>query len=589
MSIKRQHAIDAVDRIMLYGRTEKGDPLDDTKWFRQQIRLTADNRIAYVITTGASQVSKSLVNYLDAIDTLITGQLDIGWFYASRTSMNNQQPSQFQRMVHHWVKAAKVTLEIDRDAVSRFMIGNAIANFSYANSDSTEKSGGASEGKEQASFQASKLYLEEKSSHKATVDVTPRLGASRLLSKPIRELGTPGAGVGIERSMLEAKHVFCPAVHCRKCKQVTWLEPKGALLKPIVDSKTNAPKYFNARGEIIDYHAREPGRPESAFIACVHCGYPVTNHEIINCDLRSKVTLESVDEYLDSIPDDIVQIEPVAIYLSPLLRIPSDPMRVWQLIRDGLNPVNPSIYQQNKLGYASVSDNSGVSPYDFERVISLDPWVFSGTSKPQRFLGIDQGRDTHYAVILECDGDAANIIHADTVAQYEINDLIKRFEVTKGFMDNEPDRLSAYEIVQANDGILALADQRTIDVSYKEITVKHGAIEIPAYAINSNTFKDLVIANFVENNYRIACELHRKFQKHITSVKRNSDTGKLERPADHDDDFFFAMMFAHAAESLYKGTHKPIGKSSVVGQKLALPGQKAQFKQQTFFSKRTRF
>jgi hypothetical protein len=565
-SLKCQGAIDAVERILKYGRNELNQPLRNTLWFRQQLRLTADLRLKEALTTGASQVSKSLANYLCLNDQLINGQINAGWFYASRQSMYNQQPEQFQKLIMAWLNNVEKHTKIERDSVARFTTGKATANFSYANSSSQGKAGGASEGKEQASFQASILYLEEKSSWDSLVDVSPRLGASTILSKPIRQLGTPGSGAGIERDIENAAHLFVPGLICKNCKQITFLDPKGALLKPVYDEKRKEERYFNSRGQILDYHSLH-GTPESAYVACIHCNSPISAEEIDQCQLYSKVTLETADEFLDALPDDQVYIDPIAIYLSPLLRIPTDPYRVVELIREGLDPPNPKIYQENKLGHASVTGSMGVSLMQYQKVYDKAPIYF--TKKVRRFLGVDQGTDFHYAVVIETadDEDISNILFASSVSENDIIETFNYFSCDYAVMDVDPYRKSALELSQKVKNFV-LADQRSIDIDFKPIKVKQGSVEIPCFAINNQLYIETVISNWTEEFYRINGKIHPNFKKNITSIKRNIQTGLFERPADHDDDLFFALMFAEVAKAMYKINHKPPSGSAITGRSL---------------------
>jgi len=554
LSLQKEGAIAALQRIKRYGVTETNEPINWSKWLEQQIRLTADNRLRHVITTGASQISKSLGNYLVAIDDLVNGQINIAWVYASRSSMQNQQPSQFQAMIGGWLERQKNNYSISRDAITRYKIGRAIANFTYANSVNESKQGGAAEGKEQNSFQASKLYLEEKSSH-GNCDLTPRLGASILISKPIRELGTPGNGTGIEKSVREALHNFVPGIKCPYCKKKSRLHPLGNLFKKDPISK----QYFDARGHIIDYYKDESGEPT---IVCNHCLEDIYQAvtETDDIELYSEQSGESVDEFLDRLGDRIF-FDSIAIYLSPLLRCPSDPFRVKDLVKEGLNPESVLIFHQNKLGIESKFTLNGVSFEDLEKAYQA-PWKLN---KPKRFVGIDQGTEHHYLIDLEVFDDVVNIKNAIAIKETEINTYLKFHKIDFAIIDNEPGRMSANKLANASNGKLAIADQRDIMTDYSEIKVEYGGEQLDCYAINNTLYHEKVIYDFVEEKVRISCNPHAKFNKHITAVKRDLSTGKFIRPADHDDDFFYAYLFARSAIDICPKII--IGASSMVGGK----------------------
>jgi hypothetical protein len=375
-SLKKQGAIAAVDRIMSHGCTEKGLPLKPSDWFRDQLRLTADMRLRSVLTTGASQVSKTIGNVNVLADCLVFGQIDCGYFFDSRDNLYNNQPMQIQPVLDHYVESAKQNLAIGRAMVARFSYGLANGYFFYVTGDSKESTGGAAESSKVASVSISAAWLEEYSSW-GNVDITPRLGAGAIASKPQRKLGTPGGGSSkVDKDLASADHVFYPSIVCQCCDRVTYLDVKGALLKPIKDPKTGSDKYFNARGEIYDYWSTDK-TPETAFIACLHCHNPITRSHLLTTRLRDRLSGELTDNFLDRLPDGEVYSGTVAIVLSPLLRASDDPMRSSDLIREGLEPENPLIYCQNKLGVVSSLSSFGISLDDLNYAIAAAPWGFN--------------------------------------------------------------------------------------------------------------------------------------------------------------------------------------------------------------------
>lgn len=554
-SMTRSGSIAAVERILANGCTETGEKLRITTWFRQQLRLTADNRLRHVLTTGASQISKSLANYLVAIDELINCQINIGWIYASRQSMINQQPSQFQAMVKAWKDKDK---DVGRDSVFRYQIGSATAIFSYANSSTQKGSGGAAEGKEQNSFQASKLYFEEKSSWKPGIDLTPRLGASKLPSKPIRELGTPGAGGGIEELIRQAEQNFEPGLICPHCGQLSWLHPLGNLFKPEI--KPDKIEYFTVRGEIIDFWGTE----RDPFVACSHCNGDITGH-ISKCQLYSRQTEQTADEFLDELPDNEIYYPSVSIYLSPLLKVPDDKYRLRDLVSEGLDPNVPLIYHQNKLGIESKFTINVITYQDYRAVARAPVYTLK---KPVKIIGIDQGMATHYLVEMQFDlsaVDKTNICNVVEISHDGILPYLRNKNIDFGIIDNEPGRLSASELCKASGDKLGMADQRAIMSDFSKIKATFGKLELDCYAITDSVFKEFIFKNFINCLYRIDCNPHRKFEKHITSISRDIQTGEFLRPANHDDDFFFALMFAESAKAIYLKNFKPMSSSNSVG------------------------
>jgi hypothetical protein len=239
--LKRQGAIDAVERILKYGSTEKKLPLQDLPWFRDQLRLIADWRIKSLLCSGASQISKTLGNVCVLADALVYGQIDVGYFFDSRDNLYNNQPQQIQPILEHYIeKLGESREKVKREATARFNFGIASGYFFYVTGQSKEAQGGAAESSKVASVSISAAWCEEYASW-GNVDISPRLGASSLISRPQRKLGTPGSGSGmLDRDMKQARYLFCPAVFCSHCGELAFLDPKGALLKPVAYGRDGA-------------------------------------------------------------------------------------------------------------------------------------------------------------------------------------------------------------------------------------------------------------------------------------------------------------------------------------------------------------
>lgn len=568
-ALTSQGAVDAVERILKYGSTEKGLPLTGSPYFRDQLRLTADMRLQRVLTTGASQVSKTLANVNVLADCLVWGQIDCGYFFDSRDNLYNNQPQQIQPVLDRYIEAIGGAA-VERSAVARFQYGLASGYFFYVTGENKESAGGAAESSKVASVSISAAWCEEYSSW-GNVDITPRLGASALLAKPVRMLGTPGGGNSpIDKDLVTADHVFAPSVICPHCQQVTYLDVLGALLKPRKDSRTGIDKYFNSRGEILDFW----GTADSPFVACQHCHGEISGDDVAGARLREKGTNCTADQFLDELPERQVYGGLVAISLSPLLRMPSDPLRVQTLIREGLEPVNPLIYCQNKLGIPSQVGVFGVAISDVTAAMSGSGWQLN-----DRVIvaGLDQGRAEHWLTVIEFDPahpNQFNVLMADSVGQDNILMLLNYHNIDLLLMDNEPDRLAARDLSLASGAMprlhpvtrllqslygdprqsgyrVLLADQKSFETDIKANKVMHGSIEMPCLDINTALFTDKLVASYTDRHVRVAGRTHRKFQRHITSIKRDLDSGKWLRPRDHDDDLFFSGLFAIAARDFW--------------------------------------
>ncbi|MGL4230463.1 MAG: hypothetical protein ACRCWJ_03775, partial [Casimicrobium sp.] len=230
-----------VDRVRKYGLTDKGEPLRMPQWFCELLELLGDFRVPHTLTSGCAQLGKTAAHTLLLTDTIVHGKLNSGWFYSSRGSRDLNVPEQFYPVMTHWVdRLARDTGETliatnDRQNVSRYQIDGTTAIFSYANTSkaSPSRQGLAAAGGAAVSFTANILFYEERSQWSpGTADpLIRRLDASLIPTRPIRELGTPGSGLGIEVEVDRAHYNFYPHYHCESCGGTYPLDPKGCLLK----------------------------------------------------------------------------------------------------------------------------------------------------------------------------------------------------------------------------------------------------------------------------------------------------------------------------------------------------------------------
>ncbi|MGA7933419.1 MAG: hypothetical protein WCA35_07720, partial [Kovacikia sp.] len=72
-------AKDFVERVEKYGCTEKGDKLRLTPWYREYLLVIGDFRLPHTLTTGCSQIGKTLAHTLLMVDSLTTGKLNGAW------------------------------------------------------------------------------------------------------------------------------------------------------------------------------------------------------------------------------------------------------------------------------------------------------------------------------------------------------------------------------------------------------------------------------------------------------------------------------------------------------------------------------
>lgn len=577
-----------VENLRKYGCTEKGDRLNLTLWFQEYAELLGDFRVSHVLTTGAAQTGKTLANTLLNINTVITTGLNTVWFYASRESRDLNCAEQFLPAAMHWIdnverdKGIKLRTERDRDLTSRFQIGGATAMFSYTSTSkaSPQRAGLASVGGAAASLTANLLFLEERSQMlPGTADPLPRrLDAGKIPTRPIRELGTPGGGLGIEQGFEDCRHHFYPHTNCSKCKTLVKLNPKGCLLKSVKG------KYLNESGRAVEWYYKDvTNKVETAYIACTHCQHELDREALQKARYYCLNTGISLRDYLDSLPTQpniIASLRhKVAISISPLTRdVPYN--LAAQLIQSGLTAVSTSDWQQQSLGLPSENLSTGITKEKIrDAIIASRP-----EGSPDFVLaGVDQGRSEDWLIVVEyylpkdssltpieqANQTIRNVVFASDVNRSEIAGHLLKYGVSFGLADSEPDRTSMLKL--ADKTALALADQKaTLMDAVKEATVKDGGNEYPCWFIRNNRFQDEVLNIFLNIAYdgEICARLPRSWKDklkvqhdyrspilHLTAPSIDVHTMKWQRGRGNVDDLFYAMVFCEAAFYIHFSQH----------------------------------
>lgn len=528
----------------------------------------------YIVTHNT--LAHTLLN----VNTLCTTGLNTVWFYASRESRDGNCAEQFIPAALHWIanvereKGIQLRSDRDRNLTSRFQIGGATAIFSYTSTSKTspQRAGVAAVGGAAASVTGNVLFLEERSQMlPGTADPLPRrLDAGKIPTRPIRELGTPGGGLGIEQGLDECRHQFYPHVTCPNCQSLIKLNPKGCLLKQVKG------KYLSESGRPVEWHCKDSSnRIDSAYIACYKCNSELTKLAIEQARYYCLNTGVSLRDYLDSLPTDRIAISAlrhkVAISISPLLRdVPYN--LAAQIIRDGLTCVSTNDWQQQGLGLPSENLSTGITKEKIRDAIEA--------SRPEGspdfvLAGIDQGRAEDWLVVTEyylpkdssltpieqANQTIRKIVFASDINRSEIGNYLMKYGVQFGLADSEPDRTSMLKI--ADRTCLALADQKTTLLdAVKEAVVKDGGNEYPCWFIRNNRFQDEVLNIFLNVAWdgEICARLPRSWKEHLnsqfnykspvlhlTAPSIDVQTMKWVRGKNNIDDLFYAMVFCEAA------------------------------------------
>jgi hypothetical protein len=588
------------DRVEKYGYTEKGDKVEVYDWFREYLELIGDFRVPYTMTTGAAQCGKSLAHNLLLADVIISGKMNVGFFFATRDSRELNVPEQQRPVIEKFAETfeadtgQKVRQRSDRKLSSRYQVDGITAIFSYLSTSagSPTKSNLAAAGGAAVSFTANLVFVEEASQtgQEAKEIVMPRLSASKIPTKPRRDLGTPGAGGGIENSFEDATHEFYPHYHCPHCNKHLPLHPIGCLLRTI--------KRKNKSGKLIETAFTESGRPvlwwraneddqvRSAFIACSECGGELPEKTRLNARYKCLRTKLWLREYLQSLPVDDPGAcanlrHKVGIHISPLTRKTLGNLAA-DLIDRGLRASKPADWQQQQLGIPSEIAVTGVTLEMLKKALAAP----KPDGSPDFVLcGMDMGRAHDFLTIAEfylpedylyldqvelSRKTIRRIVFSSEVIRERAKDIISDRKVTYGICDNEPGRDSVMtfcnEVGLNNITRLEMADQKdTLKDAIKFDKVKDGGAEYPCWFVRNQKFQDLILENFIELaedgyspyrlpeiwNKQLASKSDLSPFKHLTSPTRDPETDKWVRAADGNDDLFYSFLFLEVAFYIY--------------------------------------
>ena len=588
------------DRVEKYGYTEKNDKIEVYEWFREYLCLIGDFRIPYTLTTGAAQSGKSIAHNLLLADVIVSGKMNVGFFFASRDNRELNVPEQQRPVIEKFAEAfeadtgQKIRQRSDRKLSSRYQVDGVTAIFSYLSTSagSPTKSTLAAAGGAAVSFTANLVFVEEASqtAQEAKEIVMPRLSASKIPTKPRRDLGTPGGGSGIEADLTDASHEFYPYYHCPHCHKHLPLHPIGCLLRTI--------KRKNKSGKLIETAFTESGRPvlwwrdneddqvRSAFIACSECGGKLPEKTRLNARYRCLRTKLWLREYLQSLPVDDPGAcanlrHKVGIHISPLTRKTLGNLAA-DLIDRGLRASKPADWQQQQLGIPSEIAVTGVTLEMLKKALAAPK---PDGSPDFALCGMDMGRAHDFLTIAEfylpedylyldqvelSRKTVRRIVFSSEVIREKAKDIISQHKTVYGICDNEPGRDSVMtfcnEVGLNNITRLEMADQKdTLKDAVKFDKVKDGGAEYPCWFVRNQKFQDLILENFIESAedgyslYRLP-EIWNKYLtsksdlspfKHLTSPTRDPETDRWVRAADGNDDLFYSFLFLEVAFYIY--------------------------------------
>lgn len=566
-----------VKAVRQYGKSDKGLPLDLLPWHDEYMSLIGDLRIHHTMTTGAAQVGKTLFHYLLLCYLVQTLDINSQWVYALLSSLQKCVSLQFKPIAQYWLESTECKAKLDSTMLWR--VKNGAAFFSYTGGSSGSKSTGVEVSNSAASVSPDVVFWEEASQYPSSMKAVlkRRLDASRLDYKPIRELGTPGAGGGIENSLKSADLFFYPGLTCPHCDRLTYLDPKGALLLPTLykDAKgKEILRYWN-EGQQPDKFLTHDGSVAEAYIGCQHCQKPLSDTDRAQALFYDRKSGLPLKEFLEEFEDN-GKLWKVGIYLSPLLRQTKYNLAEY-IISEGANSENPDDWIQQALGLPTeptavkidrdnlISNINASVPEDYYKDLE-EP-------KSITLLGLDQGASYDYLSIIRywfprgwelmkrneiLDKAYREVLFSDRVLRSSLPEYVSGLEVEFGLIDNEPDKDWAAGFA-INYPVVPADQIEILKVPFDHDTRKYGGTGFDIYRIRTSRYQARLVRSANSNLISYPPEWLKYIKvnagyspiNHMCSVYFNDKSNLWERPSSHNDDIFFSFMFAEASFEVF--------------------------------------
>lgn len=594
--------LEFVEKATQYGRTDRGQPLDLPPWYREYLRGIGDLRISHTLTLGPSQCGKTLGHNLLNCFLLLRGGLNTFTVYDLERTLNRNVPLQFRPTLANWMTAARSRLRKSRaektgiqsnktQSNSLIQVNDGNAMFGYASTSRPDrKDGTAAAGSSVISLTTDILLMDERSKFApgASGPLTRRLDASMLPTRPIRELGTPGAGQGIEAELKNVDFHFYPHYECPHCRAQRPLDPKGCLLKPEHTTDVSGhpvTNYLTLSGRPIA-KSRDDGSMDAywhhrdrfnaiatAFFGCSECGAELSRETRTNAWFQCLQTGVKLTDFLDSLPPGVPErVYKVAFHLSPLTR-DRKTNEAERLIRDGLDTANPIDWQQQGLGHPSEAGENSVPLHRLIAAIDAP----NPTGNPDMVLaGIDCGRGEDWLWVCRyflppehkkmkveevIARSVRHIVFGGDILRSEVPDRLAALNVQFGIMDNEPDRSDAARLCDRT--VLEMADQKgNLADAVRRGNVKDGGEVLPCWLIRNSKFLKQVLVSFLGSDddgeplYRLPdsweqwlsnVTSERSPLRHLMAPSHDPSTGEWFRGEGNVDDLYYAAMFCEAA------------------------------------------
>lgn len=574
------------------GINYRGDRLEVLPWHEHYAKFIADLRIPETLVSGSSQIGKTVWHTNLFVFLLVKKKLNLIWTYAGLTTLNQLVPQQFRPLIRNYLDSQNLALpKQGKETNALYQYGEANASFKHVGVNVHSGSGLAAARGANVGESGDIAFLEERSQYPVGSEdpIRSRLNNSQIETKPVRQLGTPGAGLGIESEMEKAEYLFHPFAVCPHCQSEVELHPKGCLLKSfdrVLPNGEVKPGYLSATGKpaivngVAQWYHYDSDRPiESAYIACPHCLGELDNGTRKNAYFKCVRSGQLLSDFLNTTVGDRYKQGryKAGFWISPLLRI-TEYNLASDIIGGGVDTENPANWCQQSLGLPSEAGETSVTLEMIRNAIAAPKPTY-----PHSFTvaGIDQGRHSHYLAIFDVylppawqymnfrelrDQLIKVVRFGGSIYVGELIDRLVQYNVDLTIIDNEPNISEAARLAADCPQKIELANQVTGQLKeYKQVEVHDGGDVFPCWSMRSDKYQRLILDSFLMaasdgfSLYRLPDDWLSWFAKrsesspirHLTSPSYDPSLGKWVRARDHNDDLWFAFHFAELAIDLY--------------------------------------
>jgi hypothetical protein len=578
-----------------YGVNEFGERLDFSEpCFEECLRLVGDLRVARVYVSGCSQRFKSAsVIQVNAWMSQRAGLATL-FSWPKARMLELLQPRQHLPVLKNWSKVSGITTITRemRTSTTTYDVGVAPATFTHVNSQKSDSEIGA--GTSSVAVTASLLTCDESSQSPLSAQqaLFRRLDAGKIKTHPVRLTGTPSGGSGIESSIADADYEFIPHVICNHCGKLASLHPFGALFRPEMvrsEDGTLLKSFCYEDGMPRKLFCHDPNNSfETAFVGCEYCEQELSDesrYEARFWCVKNKISLQ--DFLQNVVPEQWEKKQlRVGLWVGALSRQRTN---IAAEIMADCTLENISDFYQQRCGTPSTFAANCITSealinalerkfftkdsfYQTHNLTDTPEAARQDRIRSVKLCGIDQGRSSNYFAAIEFIFDSHlppnlafstakwNILALECFPSFATGELLAKYDIDGGFIDNEPSIASAAKICSETG--LTLADQQAKqkdDFIIKQ--VQDGGEFFDCVKIKHKKFAKHLFALFSGANIAVNRDYLRfaggkskesgDIFKHLTRVSWDSDSGDLVRAPDKSDDIFFSAVFCCAAFAMY--------------------------------------